>query len=66
MRYFIQIRVGESNRLYPVEASSQEEAIERLKLRLPPDQRNSIQIDSIAIDPRSLGSDSPFGEFGGE
>ncbi len=63
MRYLIDIRLEGKSRLYPIDADNETQAIERLKLRLPPHQRESIIIDSIEIDPASIPNDDPFGIF---
>lgn len=63
MRYLIDIRLDGKIRLYPIDAENETQAIERLKLRLPPHQRESVIIDSIAPDPTSLPNDDPFGVF---
>ncbi|MGA9047212.1 hypothetical protein [Sulfuricurvum sp.] len=63
MRYLIDIRLEGKTRLYPIDADNEEQALERLKLRLPPHQRESVIIDSIAIDPASVLNDDPFGVF---
>lgn len=62
-RYLIDIRIDGKSRLYPINAKDEEEALERLKLRLPPNQRENIIIDSISIDPASVPHDDPFGIF---
>ena len=63
MRYLIDIRLEGKSRLYPIDADNETQAIERLKLRLPANQRESIIIDSIEIDPASIPNDDPFGIF---
>lgn len=63
MRYIIEIRLETKSRSYKIDASSEAEAIERLKLRLPPHQREAFEIDSISIDPASLSYDEPFGIY---
>ena len=67
MTYLIDIRLEqEKKRTYRIEASNEEEAKERLLLRLPPSQRASIIIDTIQIDVNSLKFDDIYGSFGGE
>ncbi len=66
MTYVIDIRIDDRKRSYRVEAKNEEEAKERLALRLPPAQREGIVIDAIKIDMTTVGDDSPYGEFGGE
>ncbi|MGD9969595.1 MAG: hypothetical protein AB7S65_04010 [Sulfuricurvum sp.] len=63
MRYLIDIRIEGKTRRYPIEAANESEAIERLKLRLPPQQRESVVIDTVALDPASVPDEDPFGVF---
>lgn len=63
MRYLIDIRLDGKSQLYPIDAESESEAIEKLKLRLPPYQRENIIIDSIKISSHSMPNDDPFGTF---
>ncbi len=63
MRYLIDVGIEGKNRIYPIDADNETQAIERLKLRLPPHQRESIEIHSIKIDPASIPDDDPFGVF---
>ena len=63
MRYLINVRVdGTKKRTYPVET----QAKERLLLRLPPHQRETLIVDEIKIDPASLVNADPYGIFGEE
>ena len=67
MQYIITIRIGEGQkRTYRIDASGEEEAKERLKLRLPPAQRENFVIDEFKIDMSSVGVEEPYGTFGGE
>lgn len=67
LRYLINVRVdGDKKRTYPVDAEDETQAKERLLLRLPPHQRESVIIDEIKIDPASLVDKDPYGLFGGE
>lgn len=66
MTYIIDIRIEGKQRSYRIEARGEEEAKERLKLRLPPNQREDITIDAIKIDMTTVGDEAPYGEFGGE
>jgi len=67
MRYTIEIRIATKNRRsYKIDAKDEKEALSKLALRLPPDQRDNYVVDSISIDPLSINSDEPFGIFGGE
>ncbi|MDD5053031.1 MAG: hypothetical protein PHO27_09910 [Sulfuricurvum sp.] len=63
MRFLIDIRLDDKTRLYPIDADNEAQAIERLKLRLPPHQRNSFLINSISIDSASIPANDPFGTF---
>ena len=67
MRYIITLRIdGGKPRTYPIDASSEEQAIERLRLRLPPNRRESFEVDSIGIDMSTVGTEEPFGIYTGE
>ena len=64
MRYLIEVRVADKKpRLFPIDAKDEEEAKERLALRLPPNERDNFIIDSIKIDPKSLVDTDPYGIF---
>jgi len=67
MRYIIEIRITTKNkRSYKIDAKDEKEAISKLELRLPPEERDDYVVDSISIDPLSINSDEPFGIFSGE
>jgi len=67
MRYIIEIRIATKNkRSYKIDAKDEKEAIDRLNLRLPKEQRDNYIVDSISIDPLSLNNEEPFGIFTGE
>ncbi len=67
MQYLVDIRINEgSTRTYRIDAKTEEEALERLKLRLPPQQRDAFVVDLIKIDPASITDEEPYGIFGGE
>ncbi len=67
MIFIIDIRIEEKQkRTYKIEAKDETQAKERLMLRLPPSQRDTIIIDSIQIDPETVGTDEPYGSFLGE
>jgi len=66
MRYLVDIRLDEKKHTYPIDAKSEEEAIERLKLRLPPWQREAFILDALRLDPLSMGDEEPSGIFCGE
>ena len=64
MRYIINITLAsKESRKYLVDASEEDEAKERLLLRLHPDQRDTVKIDSIEIDPTSIIYENPFGIY---
>lgn len=63
MTYLIDILTDEKKQSFRIEAKSEEEAKERLKLRLPPDKRESFTIKSIRIDMSTVGTKDPFGTF---
>jgi hypothetical protein len=67
MQFIIEIRVDEhQKRTYRIDADDEAEALERLKLRLPPTQRDNFVIDELKIDMTTVGIEEPYGAFGGE
>ena len=67
MRYLLNVRVdGDKKRVYPIDASDETQAKERLLLRLPPHQRDGVIVDDIKIDPASIIDTEPYGIFGEE
>lgn len=67
MTYLIDILTAEKKKQsFRIEARSEDEAKERLKLRLPPDKRENLTIVSIKIDMSTVSMEDPFGSFGGE
>ena len=67
MQYIVDIRINEGpKRTYRIDAKTEEEALERLKLRLPPQQRDAFVVDMIKIDPATVVDEDPYGIFGGE
>jgi hypothetical protein len=67
MRYLVDIILeNDKSRRYPIDASTQEEAIKLLKLRLPPDLRENFKLHSITIDPATLHLEEPYGIFSEE
>lgn len=66
MRYIVTVRLNKENRTYLVDAADEAQVKERLLLRLPPDKRESVQIDTIVIDPKSVVIQDPYGIFGDE
>jgi len=64
VEYILHVRVLESKvRTYKITAKDEEQARVRLLTRLAPGEREGVIIDSIAIDPASLGEEEPFGVF---
>jgi hypothetical protein len=67
MRFLVNVRVeGDKKRLYPIDAEDETQAKERLLLRLPPHQRDTLIVDDIRIDPASIINTDPYGIFGEE
>lgn len=67
MRFLIDVRVdGDKKRTYPIDADNEAQARERLLLRLPPHQRDTLVVTGIKIDPATIVKEEPFGTFGGE
>ncbi len=67
MQYLIDIRINEgAKRTYRIDAKTEEEALERLKLRLPQQQRDAFVVDMIKIDPATVVDEDLYGVFGGE
>ncbi len=64
MTYLIDILTDDKKRQsFRIEAKNEEEARERLKLRLHPDKRECFTVESIKIDMRTVGIKDPFGTF---
>ena len=67
MQYLIDVRVdGRKKSTFRVNAKTETEALERLPLRLSPQQRDTYIVDAIKIDPSSIGNEEPYGIFTGE
>jgi hypothetical protein len=67
MEYIIDMRLGEkTKRTYRINAKDEAEAKERLKLRLAPQHREEVIIDSIRLYQTALGDEDPYGIFGDE
>jgi len=67
MEYIIDMRLGEkTKRTYRINAKDEAEAKERLKLRLAPQHREEVIIDSIRLYQTALGDNDPYGIFGEE
>ena len=66
MRFIFKIHIGKIKSTYLIDAKNEDEAKDRLLLRLPPDKRGLIKIDSITIDPKSIMAQEPYGIFGDE
>jgi hypothetical protein len=63
MRYLIKITIETINYTYPIDANNEDEAKERLLLRLPPEKRDAVVINNITIDPASIPHTDSFGIF---
>lgn len=64
MRYVIDVEIeGANKRTYNIDADTPEEAKEKLLLRLPPNQRESVKILSLRPDPKEFIDDDAFGMF---
>jgi len=67
MDFLIDIRTdNERTQSFRVEAESESQAIERLKLRLHPAKRDNLVVDSIKIDMTTVGDADPYGVYSGE
>jgi len=68
MTYIIGVHVADKReQIFSISAKDETEAKERLALRLPPQERNKIIINTIKVDPKSIVSqEDPYGTFGGE
>lgn len=67
MHYLIDIRIdGHKKSTFRVDGKNEEQALERLVLRLPPNQRDNYIVDAIKIDPASIGDEETYGIFTGE
>jgi len=64
MEYIIDMRLGDTTkRTYRITAKNENEAKERLKLRLAPQHRDALIIDSIRLYQTALGEEDPYGIF---
>jgi hypothetical protein len=64
MQYLIDIRIdGRKKSTFRVDGKNEKQALERLALRLPPQQRSNYIVDAIKIDPASIGDEEPYGIF---
>lgn len=64
MNYIIEMRFENNKKsTYQIKAENETQAKERLMLRLPPKERNTIVIDSIKLDPKSVQTDDLYGIF---
>lgn len=67
MQYLIDIRIeGSKKSTFRIDGQDEKQALQRLALRLPPDQRDTYIVDAIRIDPSSIGEEEPYGIFTGE
>lgn len=64
MTYIVDILTAEKKKqTFRIEAKDEDEAKERLKLRLPPNKREGFSIESIKIDMSTVSTKDPFGTF---
>lgn len=64
MLYLVQIRLEDKRkRTFRIEASNEEEAVKKLPNRLPPSERESFTLESVKVDPSTLGDEEPYGVF---
>jgi len=67
MRYIVDIKIEDAlKRSYKIDAKDEDEALERLKLRLPPNKRESFSVLNISLDPSSIRLEEPYGIFNEE
>ncbi len=67
MKYLIDVRIdGRKTTTFRVDGKDEAQALERLALRLPPQERDNFVVDAIKIDPASIGDEEPYGIFTGE
>ena len=67
MTYIIDILTADKKKqTFRIEAKNEDEAKERLKLRLPPHKRENIKFETIKIDMSTVSMEDPYGSFGGE
>ena len=64
MRFIIDIHLeSKQKRTYTIDAKDEEEAKDRLRLRLPPKDRDSVVFDDIKIDKSSISDEDMYGIF---
>ncbi len=67
MTYIIDILTQEKKKhSFRIDAKNEEEAKERLMLRLPPNKRENVEIVSIKLDMSTVNMHDPYGTFGEE
>lgn len=66
MRYIMEIHIDEKAYTYHIDAKDEDQAYERLLLRLAPNKREFVKVDTIQIDPNSIMPQEPYGIFTGE
>lgn len=67
MVYIIDILTHEKKKKsFRITADNEEQAKERLQLRMPPNNRDNFTIESIKIDASTLNMEEPFGSFYGD
>lgn len=64
MRFIINIHLqSKQKRLYTIDAKDETQAKERLMLRLPPKERETVVIVNITVDPSTITHEDPFGIY---
>jgi hypothetical protein len=64
MLYLLHVRTDDTKKYtFRIVANSEAEAKEKLPSRLPPEKRTNYILDSIEIDPKSMGNDELYGVF---
>lgn len=64
MRFLVFVRISANRkRTFRIDAATPEEAQSKLPNRLHPDERDSVIIDKIEIDPQSIGDEEPYGVY---
>jgi hypothetical protein len=67
MTYLIDVLTHEKKtKRFWIEATNEEQAKDRLKLRFPPENRDKFTIECIKLDMSTVNMDDMFGTFGGE
>ncbi len=64
MVYLLNVRLANNKKhTFRIEGKNEAEVRRKLPNRLPPQERDDYCIDSVEIDPKSLGDEEPYGVF---